>query len=76
LARTVFGYLDFGRNSSAQKGHLRRGREQEAARKLTGICAKGVLREGEFTALQPREARVIKVGGRGGATENDVDRRN
>jgi hypothetical protein len=75
LARTVFGYLDFGRNSSAQKGHLRRGREQEP-RKLTGICAKGVLREGEFTTLQPREARVIKVGGTAGATENDVDGRN
>jgi hypothetical protein len=32
------------------------------------------LREGEFTALQPREARVIKVGGTAGATENDVEK--
>jgi hypothetical protein len=47
-----------------------------AARKLTGICAKGVLRQGELTALQPREAGVIKVGGTAGATENDVDGRN
>jgi hypothetical protein len=56
LARTLFGYLDFGRNPSAQKGAFASRHGAEAA-----SDAKGDLRQGDFGS--PCETRVIMVGG-------------